>query len=154
MYSGLLYIHSCFRWVALLLMVYGVYRAFMGFWGNKPFSKTDNFFRHWAATAAHIQFVIGMILYLKSPIVQYYWKNRSTIGYDLEFSFFGLYHPALMLVSVVILTIGSAMAKRKETDKEKYKTMLVWFSVSLMLVLIAIPWPFSPLVNRPFFRNF
>jgi len=58
-----------------------------------------------------------------------------------------------MLTAIVIITIGSALAKRKKTDKEKFKTMLVWFSAALLIIFIAIPWPFSPLANRPYIRT-
>jgi hypothetical protein len=59
-----------------------------------------------------------------------------------------------MITSVVLVTIGSALAKRRPTDKEKYKTMLIWFSITISIIFIAIPWPFSPFANRPYFRSF
>jgi cbb3-type cytochrome oxidase subunit 3 len=30
--------------------------------------------------------------------------------------------------------------------------MLVWFTIALIIIFIAIPWPFSPFANRPYFR--
>lgn len=70
----------------------------------------------------------------------------------MEFTFFGMIHSLLMLVAIIVITFGSALAKRKTTDREKFKTMLYWFSIALIIILIAIPWPFSPLANRPYFR--
>jgi len=32
-----------------------------------------------------------------------------------------------MLASIVILTIGSAKAKREKPDETKFRTMLIWF---------------------------
>jgi len=52
MYSTLLVFHSLIRWLVLAFLVYSIYRAFIGFTKNKPFSKTDNAFRHWTATVA------------------------------------------------------------------------------------------------------
>lgn len=40
-----------------------------------------------------------------------------------------------MVIATVILTVGSGMAKRKETDKEKFKTMLI----ALIIIFIAVP---------------
>jgi len=37
-------------------------------------------------------------------------------------------------------------------DKEKFKIMLLWYGIALIIILIAIPWPFSPLANRPYLR--
>ncbi|KEO75456.1 hypothetical protein [Anditalea andensis] len=154
MYSTLLSLHSLFRWLVLVILVYSIYRAFIGYTRNQPFSKTDNAFRHWTATVAHIQLMIGIVLYTQSPVVKYFWANTKTALLNLDLTFYGLIHIVLMLTAIVVLTIGSALAKRKPTDREKFKTMLVWFSIVLIILFIAIPWSFSPLSSRPYFRTF
>ena len=154
MYSTLLFLHSLFRWVVLAFLVYSTLRAFLGYTRNKLFSKTDNAFRHWTATVAHIQLMIGIILYTQSPVVKHFLANTKTALQNLDLTFYGLIHIFLMLTAIVVLTIGSALAKRKPTDKEKFRTMLVWFSIALIIIFIAIPWPFSPLSSRPNFRTF
>ena len=118
------------------------------------FSKTDNFFRHWTATLFHIQLIIGMLLLVKSPIVQYFWNNLKSGFENIELLFFGLLHPLLMLVSIIIITIGSAKAKRETSDTKKFKTILIWYSIGLFILFLAIPWSFSPFVGRPNFRAF
>ncbi|MEJ2881456.1 hypothetical protein [Pedobacter sp. GR22-6] len=140
------------RWLVLASIVYAIYRAYRGYSSNAQFSKTDNAVRHWTATIAHIQLLIGIILYTQSPIIKYFWQNFNEAIQNLDLTFFGLLHLILMLTAIILITIGSALSKRKTTDKEKFKTMLVWFSVSLIIIFIAIPWPFSPLANRPYFR--
>jgi len=140
------------RWLVLASIVYAIYRAYRGYSSNTQFSKTDNAVRHWTATIAHIQLLIGIILYTQSPIIKYFWQNFNEAVQNLDLAFFSLLHLILMLAAIILITIGSALSKRKTTDKEKFKTMLVWFSVSLIIIFIAIPWPFSPLANRPYFR--
>jgi hypothetical protein len=152
MYAKLIILHSYFRWLVLASLLLAIYRAYKGHVSKSTFSKTDNAARHWTATIAHIQLLIGMVLYFRSPVVKYFWGDfRESIG-NLDSAFFGLIHMLLMLAAIVLITIGSAMAKRKESDREKFKTMLIWFSIALMIIFIAIPWPFSPLANRPYFR--
>ena len=154
MYSYLLPAHAMVRWLVLFFIIYSIYRAWVGFAQNKPFSKTDNAFRHWTATVAHIQLMIGIILYTQSPIVKYSWVDTKTGIQNLDLTYYGMIHLVLMLTAIVLLTIGSALAKRRLTDKEKFRTMLVWFSVALIIIFIAIPWPFSPLSTRPYLRTF
>lgn len=154
MYSTLLVLHSLTRWLVLAFLVYSIYRAYVGFADNKTFSETDNALRHWTATVAHIQLMLGIIIYTQSPIVKNFW-NGTEIGFEnLDLTFYGLIHVMLMLTSIIILTVGSALAKRKPTDKEKFKIMLVSFSIALIIIFIAIPWSFSPLASRPNFRTF
>jgi hypothetical protein len=152
MYQTLTFYHSIFRWLVLASLIFAIYRAYKGYNTKAQFSKTDNAVRHWTATIAHIQLIIGIILYTQSPIIKYFWKNFSEAIHHLDNVFFGLVHIILMLIAIILVTIGSAMAKRKTTDKEKFKTMLVWFSISLLIIFLAIPWPFSPLAHRPYFR--
>ncbi|WBV57440.1 hypothetical protein PFY10_03155 [Chryseobacterium daecheongense] len=152
MYQTLTFLHSIFRWLVLISLIYSIFRAYKGYRSNSKFSKTDDSVRHWTATIAHIQLFLGIILYSKSPIVSYFWKNFKVAKDTGDLLFFGLIHISLMLISIVMITIGSALAKRKETDKDKFRTILLWFGVGLLIILIAIPWPFSPLANRPYFR--
>lgn len=154
MYRFLLTFHSLFRWLVLANLLYAIYKAYKGYVSNLPFTETDNIIRHWTATIAHIQLIIGITLYMQSPITKYFWSNFHEAIHQDNITFFGLIHILLMSTAIVILTIGSALAKRKTTDKEKFKVMVVWFLIALLIIFISIPWPFSPLTNRPYIRKF
>lgn len=152
MYPALLFLHSMVRWLVLISLIYSICRAWRGYTLKLAFSKTDNAVRHWTATIAHIQLMIGMVLYFKSPLIQYFWSPAGKAAASRELTFFSLVHLAVMLVSIIFITIGSAKAKRQPTDPEAFKTMLTWYLIALILIFIAIPWPFSPLAGRPYFR--
>ncbi|RYZ48922.1 MAG: hypothetical protein EOO14_21450 [Chitinophagaceae bacterium] len=152
MYAVLTFVHSHLRWFVLASLLYALYRAYKGIRSDAPFSKTDNGVRHWTATIAHIQLMIGMVLYFQSPIITYFRTNFNEAKKSVDTLFFGLIHPLLMLTAIVLLTIGSAKTKRKRSDKEKFMTILIWYAIALMIILLAVPWPFSPLANRPYFR--
>ena len=154
MYSHVLALHSLVRWLVLMLLLYSICRAYVGYVNNKSFLKSDDRFRHWTAPMAHIQLMIGMVLYTQSPMVKHFWSDAGMMLKNWEQSFYGFIHIFLMFISIIFLTIGSAMAKRKALDRDKFKTMLIWFSVALIIILIAIPWPFSPFSSRPYFRSF
>ncbi|SFC79390.1 hypothetical protein [Flavobacterium phragmitis] len=152
MYQTLLEGHSYLRWLVLVSLLCSIYIAYKGYSQKLSFTKTANLFRHWTATIAHIQLLFGILVYLQSPIVKYFWRNYKEEFQNLDASFFGIIHIALMLIAIIIVTIGSALSKRRKTDEEKFKTMLFWFLIALVIIFIAIPWPFSPLANRPYFR--
>ncbi len=152
MYQTLTFYHSLVRWLVLASLIVAIYRAYKGYKLKLHFTKTDNVVRHWTATIAHIQLILGIVLYSQSPVISYFWTNFREAVHNIDITFFGLIHSILMLMAITLITIGSALAKRKQTDDQKFKTMLVWFSISLIIIFIAIPWPFSPLANRPYFR--
>lgn len=152
MYYTLIIIHSIVRWLLLIMLACAIYRASRGYKNSRPFSKTDNFIRHTTATIAHIQLIVGILLYAKSPVVKHFLIHPQVYKGNTDPLFFGVFHIAAMLVAIVLVTVGSSLAKRKSTDAEKFKTMLIWCCVALFIILIAIPWPFSPLAQRPFVR--
>lgn len=152
MYQTLLVFHSFIRWFVLVSLLYSIYIAYKGYSQKLSFTKKDNLIRHWTATITHIQLIFGILVYVQSPIVKYFWKNFKEAVQNLDAAFFGIIHITLMLIAIVFITIGSALAKRKLSDEQKFKTMLVWFSIALIIIFIAIPWPFSPLANRPYLR--
>lgn len=154
MYSTLLFLHSIVRWMVLASLLLAIFRAYKGWFLKKRFSKFDNAARHWAATIAHTQLVIGFLLYFVSPIIEYFRHSYKEAVHLREIRFFGMEHSLMMLTAIIIITIGSAKAKRRQTDTQKFKTMAIWFSVALLIILIMIPWGFSPFVSRPYYRSF
>lgn len=152
MYSTLLVIHSLFRWLVLLSLGYAVYKALKGYAYDGKFLPWDENVRHWTATIAHVQLVIGVTIYSQSPIISYFWTNKERAIENLDVTFFTVIHLLLMLAAVVFITIGSCLAKRKVDDTAKFKTMLFWFAIALIIICVAVPWPFSPLASRPYFR--
>jgi cytochrome bd-type quinol oxidase subunit 2 len=154
MYSTLLALHSLTRWLVLISLIFAIYTAFKGWFTNKSFSKSDNRIRHWTATIAHVQLILGIWLYFISPIIDYFLHNYKIAVHQREIRFFGMEHNIMMIIAILIITIGSFKAKRKPTNQEKFKTMAIWFTIGLVIILISIPWTFSPFAQRPLLRQF
>ncbi|MDF7811980.1 hypothetical protein [Hymenobacter sp. YC55] len=150
MYSTLLFLHSLGRWAVLCGLLYGMGRAYRGWRGHLPFTTHDNTTRHTVATVAHVQLMLGYALYITSPLLRDFHLRDAV--HEPGTLFFGLQHVAAMTVAIIVLTVGSALAKRQSTSPTKFRTMALWFTAALLLILLAIPWPFSPLASRPYFR--
>ena len=136
-YTVLLFIHSLFRWVVLSGLLFALFRGVRGWRLQAVFTSFDNMVRHVVATLAHVQLVLGYCLFFSSPRVS--WARI---------------HLVLMTIAIVVITIGSAAAKRRGTDAARFRTMTAWYGVALVIIFLAIPWPWSPLARRPFFRTF
>ena len=133
-----LFLHSGWRWVVLLALLVSIIRAARGWQRGVRFTAFDNALRHWTATIAHIQLMLGMTLFIKNPIGDK----------------FRIIHMTGMITAVTVITIGSALAKRRESDAAKFATMFRWFLAALVVILSLIPWPGSPLAQRPLLRTF
>jgi hypothetical protein len=153
MYPLILTIHSFARWLVLISLIGAIIIAFTGLRQHRKFTAGFNTWRHWTATIAHIQLLLGMFLYFQSPVVTYPLPNDP---YHIvnEHTYFRYIHITLMFLAVIVITIGSAKTKRLNDDRSKFQTMLRWFTAGLLILLIAIPWPFSPLAGRPLLRSY
>lgn len=154
MYPILLAVHSAIRWLALIGLLYALYRAYRGWYTNALFTPYDIRARQIITTIAHIQLVLGILLYIISPIAHYFRQHPKIAIHIREIRFFGLEHSTMMLLAIVLITIGSGKVKREPIAIEKFKIMAIWFSVALLIILASVPWSFSPLVNRPNLRPF
>lgn len=152
MYQVLLVSHNYFRWIVLAALLFSLYRAYRGWLGNKAFSAFDNSVRHITATICLIQLVLGIALYVVSPLIRYFWSNYSEAVHERDIRYFGMEHSTTMLVSILLITIGSVIAKRKRTDSDKFKAIAIWYTIGFLLIVASVPWPFSPMAQRPYFR--
>lgn len=154
MYAFILALHSLTRWFVLASLLFALYRAYSGWLSNKTYSKFDDRVRGITVNIANIQFTIGLWLYFISPIANYFVSHFKEAVHNRQIRFFGMEHITMMLIGIALISIASAKSKRKASDKEKFKTLAIWLTIALLVILSSIPWSFSPLISRPLFRSF
>ncbi len=49
-----------------------------------------------------------------------------------------------MLLAIVLITIGHIKYKKKKENSAKHKTVMVYYAIGLLVILLFIPWPFRP----------
>lgn len=158
-YPILLAIHNGLRWLVLGSLLAVLVSSYTGWLrsGSDPKAAplvAPQTLRIMATSVAHTQLLVGIYLYTISPVVRYYWQARPRYNDAPEFSFFSLIHMGLMVSSIVLMTVGSSKAKRQTDTRQKFRTTAIYFTIGLVLILIAVPWPFSPLAARPWVRSF
>ncbi len=120
--------------------LYSIFRAYKGKLSKKSqFSQTYNAIRYWTVTIAHIRLVIGIVRYTQSPTTIYFWHNFNIDILNIDTVFFALLHIILITTEIGLIAIGSTLARRKVSDKEKFNSILIWYSVLLFNIFIAMP---------------
>ncbi|GAB2560495.1 hypothetical protein [Spirosoma areae] len=159
-YPLVLFLHNALRWLVLGSLLAALVRSYWGWLRPRPGPIVEpQMLRVVATSIAHTQLLVGFYLYVISPIVAYYWTfkpglDSSAFSKSVEFPFFGLIHISLMFTAIVVMTVGSSKAKRQTQARQKFKTTAIYFTIALLLILVAIPWPFSPLASRSWVRFF
>lgn len=136
MYPTIQNLHSYFAFILLAALVYSiVYNAMSR---TKPFTGSNKKAALIGLISCHLQLVIGLILYFVSPLGK---ANLSGATMkDADMRLLALEHPLTMLLAIVLVTIGYSKSKRAATDPAKFKSILVFYSIALVLILSRIPW--------------
>lgn len=141
MQIGLLHLHSALRWLMLAIMVYAVLTSIIGWKNNKPYTKGHRNLVFYTVIIAHVQLIIGFVLYFWGPYAKSLTNMAETMG-DSVMRFFAVEHMLGMLIAIVLITIGSVRSKKVENDQSRYKLVALFFGIALLLILLSIPWPF------------
>ena len=112
----------------------------MGWLGNKPFSKAEDTGSKIATILLGIQFLIGLGLYVISPLVQL--GNMGAAMKDPLLRFWTVEHITMMFIAIMVISIGRGQARRATDDLVKHKKITIFFGIGLLLIFFAIPWPF------------
>ena len=138
MYEVLKHAHSGLRWIALLSLLFAIINAFVKWRGHKgTFSKGDKILVLSALIFAHIQLLIGFVLYGLSPNVEF---SSHTMG-DSRIRFFTVEHTLMMTLGIAFITVGYGKTKRLVEAHQQFRTIFVFYTIGLALILSRIPWP-------------
>jgi hypothetical protein len=152
LYSIFLPLHSILRWLLLLSAVGAVALAFIGWFGKKAWTKTDDRLGLAFTSFMDLQLLVGLILYgFLSPITQTAFQNFAGAMSNPDMRFFAVEHIFLMVIAVVLSHVGRSLSKKAASDLVKHRRAAIWFGLALLVVLVSIPWPFAA-VARPWIR--
>ncbi|UII29141.1 cytochrome B [Fulvivirga maritima] len=137
----LIHAHSGLRWLVLISILYAIINSIGKTKGTVPYTGKDKKAALFALIFTHIQLVVGVILYFISPKVIF---SGSSMG-EPALRFYLVEHSVMMVIAIALITIGYSKAKRLTDDGKKFKTILTFYAIGLLIMLISIPWPFRHL---------
>ena len=127
------YIHSFLSIIFVIISVSSVIRFYMG-WKNKlVFTKYDN----WLAKALLITLYLQMLM----GVYLFYTKLSGTIviqNNSLENRFWPVEHFFVMFFSILTAQLGYVYAKNLKNSEKKFKTLIIYYSISLVLVIFSL----------------
>ena len=153
MQSGLLHLHNLLRWIILILLLLSIFKSYVGATSKKAFDPADKKIWLFTLIASHITLLLGLYQWLfgRYGLFSYVKPEGVSMMKDPYLRFFQMEHPLSMILAVLFVTLGYGTAKKSIDDQAKYKKALRYFILALILILVAVPWPFRGLVARPLF---
>lgn len=134
-------IHSYWAYIVLLVLIFAIFNAIKGFNSKKEFQAKDLRISLFALIASHIQLILGFIAYYTSS----YYDTMRELGMGEVMGNGTLRkplveHPMMIIIAIVLLTIGFSKHKKKDNDTAKFKTIAIFYTIALILILAVIPW--------------
>ena len=147
----LLTLHSLVRWVVVIAAVAAVGQAWWGWLGKREWTPLADRLGMIFTISLDVQVLLGIVLYFFGPTMRAVFPDFGAAMQTAGLRFFAVEHVALMLVAVVIAHIGRARARRAEDSQTKYRRTALFFGAAVLIILVAIPWPFLG-YGRPWLR--
>lgn len=142
METGLTHLHNLLRYAIVILLIVTVLKSFIGWFGKKEYSAGDNKLSLFLFISAHLQLVIGLVLYFISPVVEIARAQpMAEMMKNAVWRFWAVEHLLSMIIGIAIITLGRIMAKKATNDGAKFRRQAIYFTLAMVIIFSAIPWP-------------
>ena len=133
-------IHSYWAYIVVIVLMYAVMKAILGYTQKKKFTDKDLRIGRFALIVSHIQLLIGLAWYFMSPWYKALKSDAGAVMSDTATRLLAVEHPTVMILAIVLITIGWSKHKRKIEDVAKFKMFAIFYGIGLLLMLSRIPW--------------
>ncbi|MBL7844973.1 MAG: cytochrome B [Cyclobacteriaceae bacterium] len=147
MHTGLLHTHSLLRYFVLIMLVVVVVIALQKWLGKKPYSGLDNKLGLYLFIFTHLQLLIGLILYVVSPVVQF---NAGTMK-NAELRYWAVEHISLNIIAIVLITLARTTSKKMAEDSAKHKRMFLFNGLALLLIIVSLSMSGRGIIHQSLF---
>ncbi len=138
MYLTLKWLHHYWAYLVLFMIVVATFNAVYKTVTKKEYEARDFRMSLFTLIVSHIHLLIGIVLwfaadYFSEMSMGEIMKNATMRSNVVE-------HPVAMILAVALITIGYSKHKKKLTSTNKLKSIAIFYSIALVLVLAKIPW--------------
>ncbi|MBE9490962.1 MAG: hypothetical protein IMY67_11750 [Bacteroidetes bacterium] len=134
-------LHSYWAYLAVLILIIATINALIKFIGKKEFHAKDFRISLFTLIVMHLQLLLGIVLFFASDYLSLISDmGMGAVMKDSTLRSNIIEHPFTMILAVVLITIGYSKQKKKLTSTSKFKTITIFYTLALLLVLAKIPW--------------
>ena len=128
-------IHSTLAYAVLAVLVLAIINAFLGLSAKRNFTSKDRSVSLIALIFSHIQLVVGIVLWIESPLGKAALSQMSNSALRLT----ALEHPLINIIAIVVITIGWSKHKKEESSNGKFKKIGIFYVLGLIFLVSRVP---------------
>lgn len=134
-------VHNLVRWLVVLAGVVAFVTMLVGLFSGSRFERRHRSIGQAYVIALDVQLLVGVLLYVISPIVQTGLRNFGDAMRDADVRFFLVEHGLLMLIAVALGHVGHALAKKEGVaSRSRFTRGALFYGLSLAVIFYATPW--------------
>ena len=127
-------LHSGFRYIVFILVLLAIVQSLLGWLSKKPYTNLNRKINLFALISAHTQLLIGIVLFFKSPYVQF---NSGTMKNEVT-RYFTVEHWVMMLIAIALITIGYSKSKKIKFVENQHKTIALFYIIAFLVIMGAL----------------
>jgi hypothetical protein len=138
-------IHSYWAYLVLLVLALAIIKALYGLFKKQDYDAQTFRISLFSLIVSHLQLLIALGLYFSS--VRFDFWSELGVGGVMKDSVQRLYlveHPLINIIAIALITIGYSKHKKKRLSAQKQRTIAIFYSIALLLILSRIPWEVWP----------
>ncbi len=137
MYNFALTLHNYLRWVVLIVGLAAIVMAWAGAASKGRWTPPQRNLGLLFTSVFDLQVLVGIILYaFLSPITQAAFSDMGAAMKDSPVRFIVAEHLVGMIIAAIVVHIGAARGKRKDSPLQA----AIFYTIGFLIVLAAIPW--------------
>ena len=136
MYGYLLIIHSYLRWIVLGFLLFGLIFIFIKKSKKAIYTTKDYRLFKVIKNVFNLQFLVGILLLTQSPMVKAFWSQASQAVKWREIRFFGLEHPFMMILGVILLNVFTDKTKDKIGTHTAFNYLFIRYLIILFILFV------------------
>lgn len=137
MYSFMLNLHNYLRWAVLIIGLVAIVLAWSGVASRGRWTPQQVSLGRWFTSAFDLQVLVGLLLYVwLSPVTTGAFSDMGAAMRDSSVRFYVAEHALLMIVAAVLVHVGAARARKKDSPMQA----AIFYTLAFVAVLAIIPW--------------
>jgi predicted acyltransferase len=139
MYTGLQHLHSGIAYLSLLSLIIVIVLMLVGALTGRAFTEKDRKIAMIAFIFAHVQLLVGLILYFVSPLGFSLLSSGEAMS-DPVARLTALEHPLINIIAIIVISVGYIRAKKMTVSRSRFRSIYMMYAIGLLLILSRIPW--------------
>ncbi len=130
--------HTIFSGAFVIIAIWLLFRSVRGIAKSRPYTTLDKYLSYAFIVLLYLQLIFGLIIFTSPASLDNYGANAEGALKLASKRFWPIEHIVLMLFALFIANIGLISSNQAQESREKYRKVLIYYSISVGMIAISL----------------